>query len=60
MLLMGIGIVLLTIGASAANSDNILIPFAIAMAGALCMFFGQNFVELDEEEETYGDNGECQ
>lgn len=53
MLLIGIGMVLLTVGVSSADSNNILIPFAIAMAGALCMIFGQNLVGLDEEEEAY-------
>ena len=60
MLLVGIGMVLLTVGVSSADSNNILIPFVLVMAGALCMIFGQNFVELDEEEEAYGNNGECQ
>ena len=59
MLLMGIGIALLTVGVSAANSDNIIIPFVIAFAGALCLFFGQNLVELDEEEEAYEENSKC-
>ena len=53
MLLIGIGMVLLTVGVSSVDSNNILIPFAITMAGALCMFFGQNLVGLDEEEEAY-------
>ena len=51
MVLMGIGIVLLTIGVSAANSDNVIIPFVLALVGAICMFIGQNSIALDEEED---------
>lgn len=51
MVLMGIGLVLLTIGVSTADSNNVIIPFVLALAGAMCLFIGQNSVELEEEED---------
>ena len=39
-IIMSIGWVLMALGVSCADSENILIPAAMAVAGAILMYFG--------------------